>query len=282
MTTNRGRRTHRLSSLRLRRIIPALALAVALAVALAIPGVVGCGPSPNDGSTTSSSYSSTQASGSSSSTATTVATQATGSKTTSSKTTSTKATSADTTESTKAGQGPEPSTNITGGSATASAAQEYQNLLEESKLIRTLLASSGSKGNGSTAPSLHWPVAGQHVLTSPFGLRFHPVLKKKIVHEGIDIEAASGTRVRAAAKGKIIYIGSLKEHGKTIIVDHGGGEATMYCHLSRILVSKGDAVSSGETIGMSGATGLTTGPHLHFEVRIDGVAKNPTRFLPAK
>jgi murein DD-endopeptidase MepM/ murein hydrolase activator NlpD len=122
-----------------------------------------------------------------------------------------------------------------------------------------------------------WPVAGS--VRSNFGMRFHPILGYKRMHAGIDIVAPSGTLVKAADGGEIIQAGYDGGYGNSIMVYHGGGFATWYAHLSRILVSPGQRVERGQVIGLVGSTGLSTGPHLHFEVRINGVAQNPIGFL---
>jgi murein DD-endopeptidase MepM/ murein hydrolase activator NlpD len=108
----------------------------------------------------------------------------------------------------------------------------------------------------------------------------HPVLGKEIKHEGIDIAVPLATPVIAAAGGKVIYVGDLEVHGTTLVVDHGNGLATVYCHLSRASVKEGDKVSRGQVLAESGMTGLATGPHLHFEVRVDGEPADPREFLP--
>jgi murein DD-endopeptidase MepM/ murein hydrolase activator NlpD len=122
-----------------------------------------------------------------------------------------------------------------------------------------------------------WPVAGY--LKSSFGMRYHPILGYKRMHSGIDIIAPSGTLVKAADGGEIIQAGYDGGYGNSIMVYHGGGFATWYAHLSRILVSAGQTVERGQVIGLVGSTGMSTGPHLHFEVRINGAAQNPLGFL---
>ena len=122
-----------------------------------------------------------------------------------------------------------------------------------------------------------WPVAGS--LRSGFGMRRHPILGTMRMHTGIDLAAPNGTLVKAADGGQIIQAGYDGGYGYSIIVYHGGGFATVYGHLSRILVAVGQNVSRGEVIGLVGATGWATGPHLHFEVRINGATQNPLEWL---
>jgi murein DD-endopeptidase MepM/ murein hydrolase activator NlpD len=130
----------------------------------------------------------------------------------------------------------------------------------------------------SGAPgSVMWPVSGP--ITSPFGMRNHPVFGRMIMHAGIDIAAAQGTTVAAAASGRIILAQYAGNCGNMITIDHGGGMATNYCHLSQIFVGVGQDVQRGQAIGAVGMTGDATGPHLHFEVRINGRPVDPLGYL---
>jgi murein DD-endopeptidase MepM/ murein hydrolase activator NlpD len=128
----------------------------------------------------------------------------------------------------------------------------------------------GSSGSGVSASGFIWPVNG--VVTSGFGWRWGRM------HEGIDISAPTGTAVRAVASGTIIYAGWLGGYGQLIVIDHGNGLATAYAHLSAIWVG-GGSVSQGQSIGAVGCTGSCTGPHLHFEVRVNGSAVDPMGYL---
>jgi len=121
--------------------------------------------------------------------------------------------------------------------------------------------------------AFRWPVAGG-AITSPFGRR------DADHHDGIDIQAPRGTVVHAAQAGRVIYSASLRGYGNLVIVDHGGGLATVYAHNQRNLVRVGGRVSAGQPIATLGATGRTTAPHLHFEVRKDNVARDPLAYLP--
>ena len=129
---------------------------------------------------------------------------------------------------------------------------------------------SGSNGSGVSASGLIWPVNG--VVTSGFGWRWGRM------HEGIDISAPTGTAVRAAAAGRVIYAGLMGGYGQIIVIDHGNGLATAYAHLSAIWIGSG-SVSQGQGIGAVGCTGSCTGPHLHFEVRVNGSAVDPMGYL---
>ena len=124
---------------------------------------------------------------------------------------------------------------------------------------------------------LAWPATGP--LISGFGYRIHPILGINRFHSGIDIAAPYGTAVKAAAGGEVIQAGYFGGYGYSIMLYHGGGYATWYAHLSSINVSMGQMVERGSVIGLVGSTGWSTGPHLHFEIRINGVPQNPMGYL---
>ncbi len=125
-------------------------------------------------------------------------------------------------------------------------------------------------------PSI-WPTRGK--ISSPFGLRNSPFTGKKEFHYGLDIAAPSGTPIYAAADGKIIEAKYRRGTGNVIIIDHGYSFKTLYAHLSRFGITQGEIVQKGQVIGYIGSTGLSTGPHLHYEVHVKGVAVNPVDFL---
>jgi len=138
--------------------------------------------------------------------------------------------------------------------------------------IRGAQQGAGTTGNGQpSAAGLIWPCDG--VVVSGFGMRWGRM------HEGIDIGCAYGTPNRAAASGTVIYAGWLGGYGNLVVVDHGNGLSTAYAHASSILVSVGQSVSQGQTVSLVGSTGHSTGPHLHFEVRVNGVAVDPLPYL---
>lgn len=118
---------------------------------------------------------------------------------------------------------------------------------------------------------LAWPTSG--IVTSGFGPRWGRV------HNGLDIAAASGTQIYAAQSGTVIQSSAYGGYGNMIVIDHGGGFTTVYAHLSEYSVSTGESVSRGATIGAMGCTGSCTGPHLHFETRVNGVPQNPMLYL---
>ncbi len=115
--------------------------------------------------------------------------------------------------------------------------------------------------------------------TSNFGYRLDPFSGHQTFHEGVDFAADTGTPINAAASGKVIYAETHPAYGKTVDIDHGNGLVTRYAHGSELLVASGDLVVRGQRIARVGSTGRSTGPHLHFEVRLNGVPQNPGRFL---
>jgi murein DD-endopeptidase MepM/ murein hydrolase activator NlpD len=118
------------------------------------------------------------------------------------------------------------------------------------------------------------------VVGSGFGLRVHPIFGRTRMHSGVDMGGPTGQPIWAAKEGRVIYAGRRGGYGNTVVVQHEGTVATLYAHLSSIGASEGDWVEQGEVIGLMGSTGWSTGPHLHFEVRVDGVPRDPLLFLP--
>ena len=126
--------------------------------------------------------------------------------------------------------------------------------------------------------SLIWPVNGR--ITSNFGWRAHPIKKTRLFHNGLDIAVPSGTRVKAAAGGKVVHSGWMNGFGYTVIIDHGRGIETLYAHNSKVSVAKDSMVNKGQVVALSGNTGLSTGPHLHFGVLQNEKPLNPKNYLP--
>ena len=139
----------------------------------------------------------------------------------------------------------------------------------------TLRARGGPVGKGM--PCQFRPVAGG--ITSPYGYRMHPILHREILHSGDDLAASMGTPIHACLAGTIVIAGPQGGYGNAVVIDHGNGMATLYGHQSRIAVSVGQHVAAGQVIGYAGMTGLATGPHVHFEVRINGNPIDPTPYL---
>ena len=125
------------------------------------------------------------------------------------------------------------------------------------------------------------PVIGEVEFTSGFGIRSDPFLGRPAMHTGLDFRAASGDPVRATANGKVASAGWAGGYGRMVEIDHGNGLSTRYGHLSEINVKVGDVIKIGQVIGEVGSTGRSTGPHLHYETRIDGEAVDPQKFLRA-
>jgi len=151
---------------------------------------------------------------------------------------------------------------------------EVESLAAQSAALAAAIrdAQAGSTGSGTpSAAGFIWPVDGPVV--SGFGVRWGRM------HEGIDIAATIGTPIRAAASGTVIHAGWLGGYGNLVVVDHGDGLATAYAHASAILVAVGQQVSQGDTLSLVGSTGNSTGPHLHFEVRVNGSAVDPLLYL---
>lgn len=128
---------------------------------------------------------------------------------------------------------------------------------------------------------LRKPLAGDLQMTSTFGYRTDPFLGRPALHSGVDLRDEYGTLVRATAAGVVTVAGPQGGYGNMVEIDHGGGLSTRYAHLSAISVSPGQQLSPGGLVGRLGSTGRSTGPHLHYEVRVDGEAVDPTRFLKA-
>ena len=130
----------------------------------------------------------------------------------------------------------------------------------------------------TTRLPLIWPVRGR--ISSGYGWRIHPVYRRKHFHGGIDIAVPSGTPVRAAASGTVSRTGWMGGGGLVVVIDHGGGITTWYLHNSRILVRKGQRVRAGDVIARSGATGVVTGPHVDFRIKVNDRTVDPMTWLP--
>lgn len=124
-----------------------------------------------------------------------------------------------------------------------------------------------------------WPAPGYTTITSPYGMRFHPILHYYRMHNGIDIGTPKGANIVAANSGTVITASYVGSYGNVVMIDHGGGVVTDYAHGSKILVKVGQVVERGEVIMEAGSTGLSTGPHLHFEIKINGKFVNPLPYV---
>jgi murein DD-endopeptidase MepM/ murein hydrolase activator NlpD len=128
------------------------------------------------------------------------------------------------------------------------------------------------------AYALAWPLPESAHITSPFGMREHPVLGGQRLHAGVDLGAAPGTPVRAVADGVVRRASSDGVNGNILVIDHGRGVLTLYCHNQELLVAGGARVRRGEIIARSGSTGRSTGPHLHYQLDLAGEPADPLRF----
>jgi murein DD-endopeptidase MepM/ murein hydrolase activator NlpD len=156
--------------------------------------------------------------------------------------------------------------------------EERRRAAEEAARRAALLSGKALPPANPGAPGdFSWPVSGP--ITSPFGLRPNPFGAGLETHPGIDIGAPMGATIAAAAGGHVIFAGWYGGYGNAVIIDHGGGTSTVYGHCSQIFVSQGQDVQRGQAIGAVGMTGRATGPHLHFEVRVNGVPVDPTSRL---
>lgn len=126
---------------------------------------------------------------------------------------------------------------------------------------------------------MKWPCPSSSKISSYYGNRLHPILKKYKMHTGIDISANQGASIIAANSGTVIMSGWQNGYGNTVVIDHGGGITTLYAHCSKLLVSVGKKVNAGDTIAKVGSTGMSTGPHLHFEVRKNGATTDPVKYV---
>lgn len=147
----------------------------------------------------------------------------------------------------------------------------------ESAQLQGLIQGSGSSGSGNYDGELFWPTSG--AIVSGFGYRTHPVYGTTRFHAGVDIDGACGQPIFAGEDGTVLSAGYNSGYGNATVVDHGGGLSTLYAHQSSIGVSSGQTVGRGQQIGLVGTTGLSTGCHLHFEVRVNGAPVDPVPYL---
>jgi murein DD-endopeptidase MepM/ murein hydrolase activator NlpD len=148
--------------------------------------------------------------------------------------------------------------------------------LEEVRQQELLHALRDNREMLASMPSI-WPVEG--FLTSRFGPRLSPINGQRDFHKGLDIAARTGTPVIAPAKGAVTFVGRDGAYGNIVHLHHGAGISTRYAHLSRFVVKEGQIVRRGTILGYAGNTGRSTGPHLHYEVLVNGVNVNPTHYI---
>lgn len=157
------------------------------------------------------------------------------------------------------------------------AAVEAELEAEESRLVSILSAVPSSGPAPVGGGQLLFPAAGP--ITSPYGYRTHPIFGDQRLHTGIDIGAGYGAPVVAADSGTVVFAGTMSGYGNVVAIDHGGGLSTTYNHLSAFYVGSGQSVGRGTSVAAIGCTGYCTGPHLHFEVRVNGSPVDPMPYL---
>ncbi|MCE5254169.1 MAG: peptidoglycan DD-metalloendopeptidase family protein [Actinomycetia bacterium] len=155
--------------------------------------------------------------------------------------------------------------------------QQSELMAESERITKLLKAAAAPKVVKAGSGVFLWPVVGE--VTSGFGYRIHPIFNVRRMHTGIDIDADTGDPIKAASGGTVVSAGWRGGYGKCVVIAHSGGLATLYGHMSEIKVSVGQAVKKGQVIGKVGSTGYSTGPHLHFEVRVNGDCVDPLKYL---
>ena len=140
-------------------------------------------------------------------------------------------------------------------------------------------SNNDNTSNSGSQTGFTWPVPASHKITSYFGYRGQPTSGASTYHQGIDIGASTGTGIVAANSGTVVTAAYSTSAGNYIMISHGNGIYTVYMHCSQLLVSKGQSVSKGEKIALVGSTGISTGPHLHFGVSVNGTYVDPLNYV---
>ena len=159
--------------------------------------------------------------------------------------------------------------------AAAAAAAAAKKQGTTSNQVTTTGSGSATRYSGTFT----WPLPGYTSASSAYGWRTHPIYGTRKFHKGEDIPAPTGAAIVAAASGTVTTAGWVSGYGNYTVINHGGGVMTAYGHQSAIYVSVGQTVSAGQTIGAVGSTGNSTGPHLHFEVYVNGATQNPMSYF---
>lgn len=158
------------------------------------------------------------------------------------------------------------------------ASVESKTGIDEDKIETDLTALADAPKDKSIIVFSH-PIPAESEITSPYGERVHPVTEEKSFHTGVDIGADTGTEVVAAADGTVADSGNDETYGNYAVIEHTGGYATVYAHLGSVFVKSGDSIKTGEKVGKIGSTGISTGPHLHFEIKYKGESVNPADYI---
>lgn len=157
--------------------------------------------------------------------------------------------------------------------------EEYKMQMAKVEIEIRKLSVAQSFGEDYIGGDMIWPIPGYTNITSQYGMRTHPITGLYSLHTGTDVGAPTGTNFVAAASGVVTKAGYNKYYGNMVIIDHGGGVQTLYAHGSEIVVKLGDLVSKGDVVLKVGSTGYSTGPHAHFEIRINGETVNPLDYV---
>ena len=157
---------------------------------------------------------------------------------------------------------------------------EANSLGDKIRKLQAAQAAKPTRQGGVSGSISIWPVPGFYEISDPFGWRTHPITHKQSLHTGTDIVAPTGTQIHAAGAGVVLVAGWNSAYGNMTIIDNGNGVSTLYGHQSSLAVSEGQSVQANQVIGYVGSTGLSTGSHLHFEVREGGNPTDPLRFFP--
>ena len=157
--------------------------------------------------------------------------------------------------------------------------KQYDAVKKEADSISETIKVLQSQNTQYIGGAMCWPSQASTRITSPFGWRYLSLLGGRNYHTGVDIGAAGGTNILAANSGKVIKAGWNNSYGYMVMIDHGGGIVTLYAHSSKLLVKTGDVVARGQVIALIGSTGMSTGNHLHFEVRVNGKYQNPLNYI---
>lgn len=156
---------------------------------------------------------------------------------------------------------------------------EYNNQINSIEAEIRSLAATINFGEDYQGGQMQWPIYGHYTITSNYGMRTHPITGVYKLHTGVDISATIGTDFTAIANGVVVKAEYNSAYGNMVIIDHGGGVQTLYAHGSQIIVQVGQEVKAGDVVLKVGSTGYSTGPHAHFEVRVNGTPVNPLDYV---